>query len=226
MNPYQNPSIELFGLRIDEPVTSGTDIIVALICILGFLKINRKEGTKHVKLYSYSFLVTGLAITVSAVIGHAFLYHFGYEAKIYGWVLTILGVSLSQFGVLYHVKGIFKAETNKILLYAAITEIILALILVFVIRTFVFVEVHTAIGMIGMVVVLEWINYSKTRSKLSLAMIYGVTWATMAVVGHVFKLNISRWFNYMDLGHVFVAIGTVTMIRGVIEEQKRNLAEA
>jgi hypothetical protein len=225
MNPYLNPSIELFGLRIDEPVTAGTDVLVGLMAIIGSLIINRNKTRGHQKLYSYSFFMTGVAMIVSALIGHAFLYRFSYEAKIIGWVLTIIGVSFSQFAVISHVKPIFAPRTSKLLLYACITEIILALILIFFIRSFVFVEIHTAIGMIGMVVVMEWINYSRTGSKLSLAMIWGVIWATGAVVGHVLKINISKWFNYMDLGHVFVAIGMVIMIRGVLREQKQNSAE-
>jgi hypothetical protein len=225
MNPYQNPSIELFGLRIDEPVTAGTDIIVALMLIIGFLKINTKNNQKHVKFYSYSFLVTGIAMIISALVSHAFLYHFGYEAKIYGWIITIIGASFAQFGVLYHVKGIFRPSTNKFLLYFAMTEITAALVLIFFIRSFVFVEVHSAIAMVGMVVVLEWMNYSRTGSKLSLAMVKGVIWATGAVIGHALKINISKWFNYMDLGHVFVAIGFVIMIKGVLNEQKLNLAK-
>ena len=43
----------------------------------------------------YFFLTTGISTLIAALIGHAFLYHFGKDAKIYGWVLGIFSISFS-----------------------------------------------------------------------------------------------------------------------------------
>src|ERR1041385_9208428 len=97
MNPLQNPSIELFGLRIDEPVTMTTDLIVALIGIFGYFKIASKNSSLPVKLYSHFFLWMGFSTFIAGIVGHGFLYRFGGDGKMYGWVLGIIGTGFAQF---------------------------------------------------------------------------------------------------------------------------------
>ena len=75
-NPLQNPSIELFGVRVDEPVTMSTDIIVALISIIGYFKLVSKNNSVHVKLYSHFFLWMGFSTLIAGIMGHGFLYRF------------------------------------------------------------------------------------------------------------------------------------------------------
>jgi uncharacterized membrane protein len=96
----------------------------------------------------------------------------------------------------------------------------LALILVFVIFSFVVVEVHSAIGLVLGVTVLEYIQYKKTNSILSKHMMVGVGIAVLAVLCHVFKLAISVWFNHLDLSHVIIAIAVYVMYKGVYLQQK------
>lgn len=223
MNPLQNPSIELFGVRIDEPVTMVTDIIVALIGIIGFFKITSTNNSRHVKLYSYFFLWTGLSTLIAGIVGHGFLYKFGYEGKMYGWVLGIIGTGFTQFAVLYHVKENISKMAFSVLLILSWIEVVAAMIVLFIARTFVVVEVHAAFGLVGMVTILESINYFKTRSQLSLCMIIGVSFTAVAIIIHVTKISISKWFNYMDIGHVFLGIAVLIMIKGVLFEKKRNL---
>ena len=99
-------------------------------------------------------------------------------------------------------------------------EICLALVLVFVVFSFVIVEVHSAIGLICSVTVLEYINYKRTKSVLSKYMIFGVGIAVLAVLCHIFKLAISVWFNHMDLSHMIIALSVYTMYKGVALYQK------
>lgn len=222
MVPYQNPSIELFGLRIDEPVTAGTDIIVAGIGIMAWYK-TRGNNVRHVNYYRYFFLLMAISTLLGALIGHAFYYRFDGDirAKMPCWIVGIFGVGFAQFAVLYHTRHILgKAMFNR-LAAVNIIEMLFVLVMVCVKQSFAIVEIHSAFGLVLMVCVFESINYSKTKSTLSRNMLIGVGLAAIAVICHVAKLAISNWFNHMDAGHVFMAVSLYIMYRGVYFEQQK-----
>jgi uncharacterized membrane protein len=222
MVPFQNPSIELFGVRVDEPVTSGTDIIVALIGIFAYFK-TKGNSLRHVNYYRYFFLFIALSTFCAAFIGHAFNYRFGgIAAKVPGWILGIIGIGFSQFAVLYHTRSWLTSSAFKGLAILNSIEILLVTILIFIIPTFVIVEIHSAFGLVIMVCVLEGINYSKTKSILSRNMLIGVGLAVLAVASHIAKLAPSVWFNHLDVSHVFMMIGLYVMYKGVRHEQIKS----
>jgi hypothetical protein len=222
INPLQNPSIELFGLRIDEPVTTITDMIVALIGIWGYFKIAKQKNLKHVSVYALFFLGTGISTMIAGLLGHAFLYRFGYEIKMVGWVLGILGTCFAQFAAVYHTKETIGEKAFKLLLTICYLEVIVSMTILILKPSFLVVICHTAFGLLLMVTVLESINYAKTRSKLSLMMICGVGLAVAAIIVHTCKIAISKWFNHLDISHVFLGLSLYIMIRGVLYEQKNN----
>lgn len=221
-NPLQNPSIELLGLRIDEPVTTITDIIVALIGVWGYFKISKTKSVKHVSIYALFFLGTGISTMVAGILGHAFLYRFGYEIKMVGWVLGILGTCFAQFAAVYHTKETMGEKAFKTLLTICYLEVIVSMTVLILKPSFLVVIVHTAFELLLMVTVLESIHYSKTKSKLSLMMIYGVGLAVVAIICHTCKIAISKWFNHLDVSHVFLGLSLYVMIKGVLYEQKNN----
>jgi len=222
MNPLQNPSIELFGIRIDEPVTMLTDIIVALIGIWGYIKIASKNNPIHVKLYSYFFLGMAFSTLIAGIVGHGFFYKYGVDGKMWGWVFGIIGTGFAQFAALYHVKEQINKNIFNVLLITSYIEAITAMVILFYFKSFVVVELHAAFGLVGMVTVLEAINYFKTRSKLSLNMIIGVCFVCIAITVHISKISISKWFNYLDISHVFLGVAVYIMISGVLTG-KNNL---
>jgi hypothetical protein len=74
---YEQPSIFPFGLRIDEPVTTLTDLFVSFVCFYAFYKLNKINVQNKVHLYlKYYFLSMGIATTIGGIIGHGFLYLF------------------------------------------------------------------------------------------------------------------------------------------------------
>jgi hypothetical protein len=217
MTPYQNPTIYLGGLRIDEPITTVTDFLFIAVCFYAFYKTKHLSQYKGVNLYRWFFLLTGFSSLVAALIGHAFLYHFGFEAKIYGWVTGIISISFAQFAALHHTRQSISPKTFKILQVANYFEIVCASILLFKIYSFTVVEVHTAYSLVINVVILECIHYKKTGSLLSKNMIIGVGIAVLAVMCHIFKIAFSVWFNHLDLSHIFMAASMYMMYRGVVQ---------
>lgn len=215
MTPFQNPTIYIGGLRIDEPITTLTDFLFIGVCIYAFFKTKSFSAYKGVNLYRWFFLLTGLSSLVAALIGHAFLYHFGWEAKIYGWVTGIISISFAQFAVLHHTRKSISESLFKTLMVLNVIEVIVAFILTFIIYSFTVVEIHTAYCLVINVTILEFIHYKKTGSLLSKYMMYGVGIAVLAVLCHVFKIAFSVWFNHLDLSHIFMALSMYMMYKGV-----------
>lgn len=219
MTPFQNPTIHIGDLRIDEPITTLTDLLFIGVCFFAFFKTTHISRDTGLNLYRWFFLLTGASTLVAALIGHAFLYYFGAEAKIYGWVTGIFGTSFAQFAALYHVRKTIGESLFKGLLILCIIEVVAAFVLIFVVWSFVIVEVHSAFGLVLIVTILENIHYKKTKSQLSLFMMYGVSVAVIAVLCHVFKLAASVWFNHADLSHIFMALSMYLMYKGASKYQ-------
>jgi hypothetical protein len=219
MEALRNPTIYISHLRIDEPVTTLTDFIVAFVAIFAFFKTSSSGNSKSINLYRWFFLVTGFSTGISSLIGHAFGYYFDPAMKLIGWILGIAGVTLAQFGALYHTKQAIPKNSFKALMILCIVETAAAVVLVFAMRTFTAVEIHSAFGLLLIVTILEAIYFRRTKSPLSRHFIYGVGLCIVAVTCHLTKLAISPWFNHLDLSHVFMAMALYTMYKGVQKEQ-------
>lgn len=226
MNYWQNPSVDVLGLRIDEPVTSITDILVAIVGFMAYFKTESNDNQRSLSLYRLFFLFTAISTLIAAFLGHAFAYYFGFNARMIGWVFGALGVAFAQFAVIYNTREIFNSSTFKALVILNTIEVTAVAVLIFIFKSFVVIEVHSAFGLILMVTVLEAINYYRTRSQLSKNMIYGVALAIAAVICHISKLAFSNWLNHLDISHLFMAASLYVMYKGVSEEQKLNPATA
>lgn len=214
MIPFQNPDIFIGSLRIQEPITALTDLLIVTVCVFAFIKTTATKNV-GVNLYRWFFLATGISTFISAIIGHAFLYQLDINAKIYGWVTGIISIGVGQYAALYHTRAVIGEKNFNILRWLNSIEILLALIFVFVVFSFGVVEVHSAIGLLLSITVLEYINYKHNQSVLSKYMMIGIAVAALAVICHMLKLAISIWFNHLDLSHVIIAISVYFMYKGV-----------
>ncbi len=222
MSPYDNPSIDIFGLRVDEPITVFTDLIVAAIGIYAFYKTKSHTTKKYILYYRYFFLLTGISTLIGGLIGHAFAYSLGPNAKYPGWIVAIAGVVFAQFAVLFHTREAIGEWFFSKLFILNILEIVAALVLLIIYKSFAIVEIHTAFGLVLIVSALEGINYSKTKSVLSKNIILGVGFAIVGVSILVFKVALSKWFNHKDISHLFIALSLFLMYKGLITEQNRS----
>lgn len=213
MVPFQNPTIYIGSLRIDEPVTTLTDFLFAAVCIFAFLNTKEQKPFTGPNLYRWFFFATGISTIISAIVGHAFLYFFG--SKILGWETNVLAASIAPFAAIHHTRSSITETVFKRLILINYIEVALALILTAYFFTFIVVEVHSAYSLLAMVTVLELRHYKKTHSVLSKHMLMGVGIAILAVLVHVFKLAASVWFNHMDLSHIIMCISLYTMYRGL-----------
>lgn len=222
MVPYQNPTIYFGNIRIDEPITVLTDLLVVGVCFFGFFNTRSENQSTAIKLYRWFLFTTGISTLVSAVVGHAFLYVFDFNAKIFGWITGIACIVFGQFAALYHTRKLIGEKTFKVLCWVNTIETIIAFILLFVVFKFVIVEVHSAIGLLLVVMILEAKYYKQTQSVLSKNMMLGISIAVLAIICHVFKLAISVWFNHMDLSHIIIAVSVYIMYKGIASEINKH----
>lgn len=220
MVPFQNPDIYIGSLRVQEPVTVATDLLVVLAGSYVFFTTQTAKQNRYVTLYRYFFLATAFSTFVSAVIGHAFLYQFGFNAKIYGWLLGTASITFAQFASLYHAQQQIESQTFNYLFWFNAVETVITCVFLFVIFKFIVVEVYSAIGLLLIVVPLEWLFYKKTKSPLSKYMLIGIGIAVLSIVCHILKIVYSVWFNHMDLAHVIMAISVLVMGIGLKKEIK------
>lgn len=222
MVPYQNPTIYIGSIRIDEPITVLTDLLIVGVGVFSFFKTQTQNQTTDIKLYRWFLLMMGLSTLISAIFGHAFLYSFSFNAKIFGWVTTVLTIAFGQLASVFHTQSVFSKQKRNALIGVIALENIIAITAVFIVFSFVIVEVHSAIGLLLNITLLEAIYFKQKKSVLSRNMILGVSIAVLAIVCHIFKLAISVWFNHMDLSHVIIAIALYVMHLGIYKEIKEN----
>lgn len=222
MIPFQNPSIEILGIRVDEPVTTVTDFIVALIGFMAYFKTVSGTNSRSVQLYRFFFLFTAISTLVAGLIGHAFAYYVGFEWRMVGWLFGIAGVTFAQYGALHHTRKSIGQSIFSTLKMVFILELIVIAFVLAMYRSFAVVEIQAAVGLVLIVATLEAIHYSKTRSEFSIKLMFGIGLTILAVICHVGKLAVSNWFNHMDLGHVLMALALFIMFKGLQSEQKLN----
>jgi hypothetical protein len=222
MTPFQNPSIYFFNLRIDEPISSLTDIVLSAVCFYAFYKTKSLANSKAINLYRWFFLLTGLSTIFAAILGHAFLYYFGLKIKMVGWIFGIAGISFAIFASLHHTRSFIGEIIFKQLRIVNFIELIIAYVCVFTIWSFVVVEIHSAYGLLLYVTILEYINYKKTKSAMSLYLLYGIGISVLAIFCHIFILAFSVWFNHIDLSHSLMTVSMFIMYKGIKLQQVVN----
>ena len=70
---FEHTSILIGNLRIDEPVTVLTDLIVSAVCFFASFKLFKLSLKNKVHVYlKYYFLSMGIATFIGGVVGHGF----------------------------------------------------------------------------------------------------------------------------------------------------------
>lgn len=208
------PSIYPFGLRIDEPVTMVTDILVALVCWYAFFRLRPlADRPLHWRLLLF-FILMGAATFLGGVLGHGFLYAFGFYAKLPGWLISMLAVNFVERAMIRYSSDVLSSRTTRVLTVLNWIELATFAALSFGTLNFLYVEIHSTYGFLVVVFSLAVMNYLRGRKT---PFIY----YTMLAVGMIFicsvvfvgKLAIHRWFSHADLAHIFMALGAYFFYR-------------
>lgn len=218
---YPQPSIELWSLRIDEPMTTLTDLFIAAISLFAWYRIGQmlkkegkgseawlKEALRYFRLY---FLLMALATTYGGIIGHAFIYAFGFAWKLPGWFLSMLSINLLERAMIAYSKPYMSTRWHRWFGWFNLLELVAFAFLAYYFLNFKFVEIHTAYGLVVFVLAFSIFNYLKRNGKdrlPSLHLIIGVGSAVLAGLVYIYRLGLHEWLNHVDISHLFLCIAS------------------
>lgn len=222
-------TINILGIRIDEPVVTLTDLLVSVLCFIFAYKIHKSGKKERTFLYfKIYFFTMGIATFLGGVIGHAFLYAFSFYWKLPGWIMSMISIMFLERAVIEHTRIYLKTTVVKVLGVINIVEFITFLTLTIATLDFFFVEFHSGYGLMFVVLSLEGFLFLKTKNQAGKYMLAGVGFAALAALFFMTKMSPHRWFDYLCVSHVFMAIaatffyyGTVNIDMSVTEKNQK-----
>jgi len=209
------PSVTWFGIRIDEPVNTLTDLLVSIICFYAFYALTKSNKTGKAILYFRSyFLLLGFATLLGGLIGHGFLYAFSFAWKLPGWILSMLSVAFIERSSIEYARALIPHRVGKMFLILNIIELLTIMSITIYTLNFQWVEFHSGYGLLAVVLPFHGYVYYKTSDKGSLIILIAVLVACIAALVFMNKISWHTWFNYIDISHVLMAVAAYIFYRG------------
>ena len=209
------PSIEVFGLIFQEPVTTLTDVFVSVICFVAYLKIKALPQRSQVQgLFKYYFLTMSIATFLGGVLGHALMNYLPFYMKLPGWISSMLSVALIERAVIQYSRKWIDPKIGAFFSTLNIVELLAFLMLSLITFNFQFVLIHAAYGMAIVVTGFTGFIYFKEKNIGSKQILCAVLVSTIGAFTFVFKIGLDKWFNHLDVSHVFMMIASVLYYKG------------
>ena len=217
-------SIFPFGIRIDEPVATITDLLVSAVCTYAYEQMRRMGlndwSQIHFRRY---FLLVAIATAWGGIIGHGFLYAFTFAWKLPGWIVGIVSVALVERSAISHAQGLIKPKIGKFFLVFNIIEMCVILAITMITLDFEWVQYHNGYGLLINVAGFHGYSYYRTRDKGSLIILGAVVVTSVASVVFTNEISLHTWFNYIDISHVLLAVAAYIMYLGAIQQKTSTI---
>jgi len=212
---YLQPSVEILNVRVDEPVTSLTDLVLAAICFYAFFRINKIDVAGRIKIYfKYYFLLLGIGALTGGLLGHAFLYRIAEGWKLVSWVCTLSTVILLASALMDIARPFLKPGISKTITMVNALIFIIALILTLWSGAFAPVKYYMIFGMVVLVGYLSSVVYRETKNRGVLVLMGAVGVGIFSAVVFSFEWGFSPWFNHRDVSHMILIISAYILYRG------------
>lgn len=213
---FIQPSIEILNLRLDEPITTFTDILLGIMCIYAFFRIEKYKvagnGFSYFKSY---FLVLGLGAIAGGLLGHAFQYCLAETWKLVSWILTLISVALMVQGILAIAAPHLKKGLASVITFFNLAAMFLALILTSRAIDFDPVKYYAIFGLVILCGSLSWFIYRKTANRAVLVLMGGVGIGFLSAIIFSLQLGLSHWFNHRDVSHIILCFSVYFVFKGL-----------
>ncbi len=221
LSVLSQPSISIFGIRVDEPVNTLTDLLVSAICLFAYYQSGKKKLSGKTQIYFRRyFLLLGLATFYGGIIGHGFLYAFSFAWKLPGWIISMLSVAFIERSAIEYARPHIDTRIGKLFLALNIIELLTIMTTSIYTLNFKWVEFHSGYGLLAVVLPFHGYTYLKTRDKGSLIIMAAVMIACMAAIIFTFHISLHTLFNHIDISHVLLAIAVFVFFKGAIQLKK------
>lgn len=203
------PDVFILGLRLQEPVTTFTDLLISYVCFYAFYKVRRTLKESRLKSYiQYYFLLMGISTLWGGLIGHGFQYVFGFNARLPGWYISMIAIMLLERASIEHARKAIKDKWIRILLVINILELLLMAGLTTYTMNFFWVQVHSVYGVLIVTFAFHLYTYSTTKNEGSRIMLWAILVLSIAAFVYNYPVVPHQWFNHLDFAHVLMAIGS------------------
>ncbi len=214
---YRNPSIDILGLRVDEPITMLTDVLVTVVCWYAFYKLGKMKDPMNggptgasrasiLRLVRGYFLTMGMATLLGGVIGHSFNYALSIYWKIPGWYVSMFSVALLERASIFHAFPLIRPSLARFFAVVNIVELLFFLVISVATMNFYFVMGHAAYGILIVTGGFQGYVFYRTRHEGSRLFLMGIIMSTIGALFFVMQWAPSIWFNHMDIAHVMMAV--------------------
>ncbi|HSH52309.1 MAG TPA: hypothetical protein VK982_11360 [Bacteroidales bacterium] len=241
MMQFEQPSIFIQNIRIDEPVTTLTDLFVSFVCFYAFYRLNKIAVRNKVHLYlRYYFLSMGIATAIGGIVGHGFLYLFDTQwhlpenivnliSKIFrkdllktvanpwklpGWLTSMFSIMLVERAAIEYARPLLKKGVGTFFAWLNIIELTTFVMLTFLTLNFFFVEIHSAYGLLVIVSSFNLFVYIKTKAKGSKIFLIAVGFSAIGALFFMNQWGIGPWFNHFDISHTFMTVSALFFYKG------------
>jgi hypothetical protein len=233
MNPDDilNPTVFYAGWEIREPVTSSTDLLVAIVAGVALWRLSRlQQGATWPTLSltrGYFFcLMAGMGI--AAIFGHLLQAYVPWEMKMIGWIFSAFGTGMFEWSGLIQLRQhISPARTRLfgtwILLHHGLFFLAMAIPET---RNFDTVKVNSTLSLMCTALPIYAYLYHRTREALSGWFVAALLFGVFPGLTYNLQLSIDRWFNFHDVSHVLLATYVYLLYQGAKRLTKPDLREA
>jgi hypothetical protein len=218
------PSIELFGWRVEEPMTTATDILVTIVAWFCAARLSRiSPKTAFLRWICAYFWIFGLSTLLGGLFGHAFLSNGDFaKMKLLGWWPGMIATAcLARASVEATRETIGRLFSSSFLL--AIGFIFGATSIgIFWTPDFAWVKASGFCQVIGVILPIMVFVYRKNRSKGSRFFLFAIGVTTLASIVFSQKLSWHIWCNHADLSHVLLAAAAFLYFKGAVLFEKNK----
>lgn len=214
-SPSGQPSIDVFGVEIMEPMVTFTDLWITAVCVYAFFQLRKlnKPGKVHQYMRWY-FAIMALATFLGGILGHAFQYAVGIEWKLPGWLISMLAVMAVERASIMHAQPVINKTFGKFLEVANVVELLTFAFITFTTLNFFYIQVHSAYGLGLVVLPIHFLVFWRTRNEGSKMIVRTVLFATLAAFFYTSEIGFHTWFNHLDVAHTVMAISMYFFYRG------------
>ncbi|MEL6675486.1 MAG: hypothetical protein AAFR61_24980 [Bacteroidota bacterium] len=219
ITPWELTWIEPFGLRILEPVTAFTDLITASICFYAFWYLSRLKRPQALhQFFRAYFLFMGCATVFAGLIGHAFLHFLTPSWKMIGWTCSSLAIYMIERSTLEVMKTHLGPRITRVMKGLVLLQWLIFFSCILypdpATRGFHMVKINSTIGLVGVVLPLQFWHWMLTRDKGSQWVVTSIVCSLLPAITYNFEISLATWFNYHDVSHVLMAGCTFLMFVG------------
>lgn len=214
-----NPTVFVAGWEIREPITSATDLLVAIVAgvaLWRLLRRGRRTWTLPTRLIIGYFAALMVGMACASVFGHLLQAYMPWEAKAIGWIISAVGLGCFEFGSLYLLRpqlrpSVFRAVGFWILLHHGLFLLAMCFTET---RVFSTVKLNSSLSLVFTVLPLQVYRWRQTRADASRWFAMAVLFGIFPALTYNFQLSLDRWFNYHDLSHVLFATYVYLVYQG------------